>query len=106
MVLGAFHNFDFAFLPAAWPFQAVWMALYFGLAILGILRLRRSLALWLLVSLLVVPIAVALLVSLRRPIFYDRTLIWITLPYYALMAAGIRTFGEKTANRVGGTQGA
>jgi hypothetical protein len=30
-----------------------------------------------------------LLVSLRRPIFYDRTLIWITIPLMVLLAAGV-----------------
>jgi hypothetical protein len=34
-----------------------------------------------------------LLVSLRRPIFYERTLLWTTLPYYLLMAVGLRRLG-------------
>ena len=44
----------------------------------------------LLLSLVLTPFLGELLVSLRRPIFYDRTLIWTTLPYYMLMAVGIR----------------
>ncbi|MEZ4611139.1 MAG: hypothetical protein R2838_12995 [Caldilineaceae bacterium] len=44
----------------------------------------------LLLSLCVVPFVGELMVSLRRPIFYDRTLIWTTLPFYLLMAIGIR----------------
>ena len=30
-----------------------------------------------------------LIVSVRRPIFFDRTLIWITIPLFLLLAAGI-----------------
>ena len=91
MIWDTFRNFNFAFLPGNLPFQAGWMALYGGLVLLGVWQLRRSSALWLLGSLLVIPIAIALLVSLRRPIFFDRTLIWLTLPYYALIATGVRT---------------
>ncbi|MBX3050580.1 MAG: glycosyltransferase family 39 protein [Caldilineaceae bacterium] len=103
-VWDAFRNFNFAFLPEYLPFQAGWMALYTGLALLGFWRLRRSSAARLLGSLLIVPIAIALLVSLRRPIFYDRTLIWSTLPYYALIAAGIRAIGEGMGRKNEGTQ--
>jgi hypothetical protein len=35
------------------------------------------------------PLVGELLVSLRRPIFYDRTLIWASIPVYLLLAAGI-----------------
>ena len=104
MVWDAFRNFNFAFLPDDLPFQAGWMALYTGLALLGGWRLRRSSAAWLLGSLLIVPIAIALLISLRRPIFYDRTLIWITLPYYAFIAAGIWAIGEGMGRKKEGTQ--
>lgn len=94
-VWDTFRNFNFAFLPDNLPFRAGWMILYAGLALFGVWRLRRWPAVWLLGSLLIVPTAIALLVSLRRPIFYDRTLIWLTLPYYALIAAGIRGIGEE-----------
>ncbi len=104
MVWDTFRNFNFAFLPDDFPFQSGWMALYAGLALLGIWRLRRTSGLWLLGSLLIVPIAIALLVSLRRPIFYDRTLIWLTLPYYALIAAGIRAMGEGLGKKKTETQ--
>lgn len=93
-VWDAFRNFSFAFLPDDLPFQVGWMVLYTGLALFGGRRLRRSSAAWLLGGLLIVPIAIALLVSLRRPIFRDSTLIWITLPYYALIAAGVRGIGD------------
>jgi mannosyltransferase len=103
-VWDTFRNFNFSFLSDDLPFQNGWMLLYTGLALLGYWRLRRSPAVWLLGSLLVVPIAIALLVSLRRPIFYDRTLIWITLPYYALIAAGIRAIGEGIGRKKEETQ--
>jgi hypothetical protein len=104
IVWDAFRNFNFSFLPGDLPFQTEWMVLYTVLAFLGVWRLRRRPALWILLSLLVVPLVIALLVSLRRPLFYERTLIWLTLPYYALIAAGIRTIGEGMGKRREGTQ--
>ena len=47
----------------------------------------------LLVCLFLVPHIVALLVSLRSPIYAERPLIWTTLPYFVLVAAGIRVMG-------------
>ena len=61
-----------------------------GLALLGAWSLRRRPAvLALLLLLLLVPFAGELLVSIRRPIFYTRTLIWTSIPLYVLMAAGL-----------------
>jgi hypothetical protein len=40
-------------------------------------------------------VAGELLVSLRRPVFYDRTLIWATIPLYVLLAAGIAAVRPK-----------
>jgi mannosyltransferase len=61
-----------------------------GLALLGAWRLRRRPdVLALLLLLLLVPFAGELLVSIRRPIFYTRTLIWTSIPLYLLMAAGL-----------------
>jgi hypothetical protein len=61
-----------------------------GLALLGAWRLRRRPAvLALLLLLLLVPFAGELLVSLRRPIFYTRTLIWTSIPFYVLLASGL-----------------
>jgi mannosyltransferase len=37
----------------------------------------------------VVPFAGELLASLRRPIYYTRTLIWASIPLYLLLAAGL-----------------
>ncbi len=57
------------------------------------LALRRRPALLALLLLLVAtPFALELLVSLRRPIFYDRTLIWSTVPLFVLAAAGVHAW--------------
>ena len=47
----------------------------------------------LIVCLFAIPHIVALIVSLRSPIYAERPLIWTTLPYFALVAAGIRFLG-------------
>lgn len=88
------RSFHFAFLPDLPPLALGGMILYGGLALFGVWRMRRRPAGWVLLALLVVPLTVALLVSLRRPIFAENTLIWVTLPYYALMAAGICAVGD------------
>lgn len=101
-VYDAFHNFHLAFLPAWFPAPALWDLFYGLLALAGIWGLRHAPArLLLLLSLFLVPVFGELLVSLRRPIFYERTLIWATLPYYMLLAFGMRRIGM----RVGRAQG-
>lgn len=93
-VLQTLHNFNQAFLPDWFPLFPLWDALYWLLLVLGIVALRRTPARSaLLLALFLLPIAGELLVSLRRPIFYERTLIWTTLPYYLLVAVGIRRLG-------------
>jgi uncharacterized membrane protein len=95
MVYEAFHNFNFVFLPSWFPGLPAWDILYWLLALLGVLSMRRTPArMLLLLSLFLTPIIGELLVSLRRPLFYDRTLIWTTLPYYMLVAIGIRSLGR------------
>ncbi len=67
----------------------IWAAAIVAL-LLGIVALRhRPTLLALLLLLVATPFLLELLVSLRRPIFYDRTLIWITVPFYLLLAAGV-----------------
>jgi mannosyltransferase len=57
---------------------------------LGVVYYRKKLSILLfLVTLFAVPFVGELIVSIRRPIFYDRTLIWITIPMLLLLAAGI-----------------
>lgn len=68
---------------------ALWIV-YGAVLCLGVLHFRRRPAQFaLLASLFVIPFLGELLVSLRRPIFYDRTLIWTTIPLYLVLAAGI-----------------
>ena len=89
-VLDTLTTFASAFFPGnlLWP-AAVW--LFFGaLLVLGLVALRHSPALLaLLLVLWLTPFAGEWLVSLRRPIFYDRTLIWASLPLFTLAAFGV-----------------
>ncbi len=101
MIYETFHNFHLAHQPAAPIPWLVGDLLYWGLGLAGIWSLRRRGALLMLLLLLfLTPILAELLVSLRRPIFSDRTLIWVTLPYYLLVAAGTVHLG-RWAERVG-----
>lgn len=86
----ALGNLTVAYLPATVPLRGVWPVLGLWLAWRGA-RARSSQPglTWLLVSLWLVPALLELAVSLRRPIFYDRTLIWTILPYALLIARGI-----------------
>jgi mannosyltransferase len=95
IVWRAIENFNFSSIPRGFPYLSFWIALYLVLALFGVINLRRSKATaLLLLSLFLVPIAAEALISLKRPMFLDRTLIWVTLPYYLLIAAGIRGFGR------------
>ena len=76
------------------PLPAVWTVgvalVWAGLVGLGIARLRtRPTRLGIVLALFLIPFGGELLVSLWRPIFYDRTLIWISLLLYILLGAGI-----------------
>jgi len=95
------HTFHLAHQPYGPIPWLVGDLLYWLLGLSGIWMLRRRGALLsLLLALLLVPILGELVVSLRRPIFSDRTLIWATFPYYLLVAVGIRQAGSWLA-RVG-----
>ena len=57
---------------------------------LGLLYYRKKLSIFLFLAILfAVPFLGELIVSIRRPIFLDRTLIWITIPLFLVLAAGI-----------------
>jgi uncharacterized membrane protein len=57
---------------------------------LGIVYYRKKLAIFLLLAtLFAVPVLGELIVSVYRPIFLGRTLIWLTIPLFLLLAAGI-----------------
>ena len=71
------------------PGALVWLG-YALLIALGAAALRKRLpVLMLLLALLLTPVLGELLVSLRRPIFSDRTLIWLAIPLCLLLAFGI-----------------
>jgi hypothetical protein len=83
-----------AFLSDRLPNYPAWINLAWAgfvlLVVLGIVALRRRPAIGaLLLTLIVAPFAGEWLVSLVRPIFYDRTLIWASVPLYLLLAAGL-----------------
>ena len=89
-VVDTVKTFLSSFLPPGVRWPAVVWGLYWVLAALGLLYFRRRPAiLALLFILFLTPFAGEWLVSLRRPIFYDRTLIWTTIPLYLVLAAGI-----------------
>jgi mannosyltransferase len=56
----------------------------------GLLYYRKKLSIFFfLAALLAIPILGELIVSIRQPIFLGKTLIWITIPLFLLLAAGI-----------------
>ena len=64
--------------------------LYVLLLGLGLVYFRKEISKSLfLATLLTVPFAGELIVSVWRPIFYGRTLIWVTIPLFLLLAAGV-----------------
>lgn len=81
-----------ALLNASAPTQAsqimTWVLC--GVLLLGLVYFRKKLSVLLfLVILFATPVLGELIVSFRRPIFLDRTLIWITIPMFLVLAAGI-----------------
>jgi hypothetical protein len=83
-----------SFLNASVPGQGsqglVMWILYALVLCLGLVHFRRKISRFLfLAALFAVPFLGELIVSLRRPIFLDRTLIWTTIPLFLMLAAGI-----------------
>ena len=67
----------------------VWI-LYALLFCLGLVYFRKKISQFLfLAALFAMPFLGELVVSRRRPVFLDRTLIWTTIPLFLLLAAGI-----------------
>ena len=67
----------------------IW-ALYLLVFCLGLVHFRKRFSYFLfLAALFAIPFLGELIVSIRRPIFYDRTLIWTTIPLFLILAAGI-----------------
>ena len=89
-VLKSFLN-PSAPLPASLS-MLIW-TLYVLVLCLGLVHFRKKFSqLFFLAALFAVPFLGELIVSIRRPIFYDRTLIWTTIPLYLLLAAGVAQF--------------
>jgi hypothetical protein len=82
-----------AFLNASAPMPSgmaitIW-SLYGLVLCLGLVFYRKKISLFLFLgTLFAIPFVGELIVSIRRPIFYARTLIWITIPLFLLLAAG------------------
>ena len=82
------------FLNASAPMPAdqgriIW-GLYALVLCLGLVHFRKELSKFLFLAALIgVPFAGELIVSIWRPIFYGRTLIWTTIPLFLLLAAGV-----------------
>jgi mannosyltransferase len=67
----------------------IWI-LYALLLCLGLVHFIKKISRFLfLAALFVIPFLGELIVSIRRPIFLDRTLIWTTIPLFLVLAAGI-----------------
>jgi hypothetical protein len=82
------------FLNASAPMPSSQAVVIWGLYVLvlclGLVHLRKKFSQFLfLTALFAIPFLGELIVSIRRPIFYDRTLIWTTLPLFLVLAAGI-----------------
>ncbi len=79
-------------LNASAPTQASQVMTWILCAVLclGLVYYRKKLSILLfLAALFAVPILGELIVSIRRPIFFDKTLIWTTIPLLLVLAAGI-----------------
>jgi hypothetical protein len=83
-----------SFLNASAPlsadlYTAIW--LFFGLVLcLGLLHYRRKISQFLFLTVLfAIPLLGELIVSIWRPILWDRTLIWTTIPLFLLLAGGV-----------------
>jgi hypothetical protein len=86
-----------SFLNASMPGQGgevrVMWILYAPMLCLGLVHYRRRISRFLfLATLIATPFLGELIVSIRRPIFLDRTLIWTTIPLFLMLAAGIAQF--------------
>ena len=87
-VLASFLNPSMSYLQGS-QVTVMWV-LYALVLCLGLLHYRKKMSQFLfLATLFAVPFLGELIVSIRRPIFYDRTLIWTTIPLFLFLAAGI-----------------
>jgi len=86
-VLKSFLN---EFMPGQASEVAVIWILYALVLCLGLVYYLKKFSRYLyLATLFAIPFLGELIVSIRRPIFYDRTLIWTSIPLFLVLAAGI-----------------
>ncbi|MBA4383225.1 MAG: hypothetical protein C0410_00670 [Anaerolinea sp.] len=75
--------------------RGIWI-LFLVVLGLGLVNFRKKVSqILFLATLFAIPILGELLVSIWRPIFSGRTLIWITIPLFLLLAAGVAQFRFK-----------
>ena len=80
---------DYSIVGQASQGMIIWI-LYALVLGFGLVHYRKKFPSFLfLAALFVIPFLGELIVSIRRPIFYDRTLIWTTIPLILMLAAGI-----------------
>ena len=101
-VAGTVGAFVGGLLPLPLPAIYTFGVLCAALALMGLFHFRREPArAALLLVVFAAPILGEWLVSLWRPIFYERTLIWASLPLYVLLGAGICSFLPQRCIRPG-----
>jgi mannosyltransferase len=72
--------------------NGIWI-LFLVVLVLGLVNHRKRISQFLFLAVLfAIPILGELFVSIWRPIFFGRTLIWLTIPLFLLLAAGIAQF--------------
>ncbi len=93
-VLDHWGSLVVAFLPSG-AARTTAMTVALALVAVGGWHTRRRHGV-LLLALLVLPPAMELLVSLRRPVFFSQTLVWTAVPFSVLVAAAIATVRPRT----------
>jgi hypothetical protein len=90
IVTRAIITFLNGYTPAQ-PSRVTMIWIVFGIVLcLGLVHYRKKISQFLfLVTLFVIPFLGELIVSIWRPIFFDRTLIWTTIPLYLVLASGV-----------------
>jgi hypothetical protein len=89
-VVQVFKSFLSGFTSDRTSLATVIWILYAGVLGLGLVHyLRRMPRFLFLAALIAVPFLGELIVSIRRPVFLDRTLIWTTIPLFLVVAGGI-----------------
>lgn len=94
-----------SFLNASAPIPArharvIW-SLYVLVLCLGLVHYRKEVSqFFFLAALFAIPFLGELVVSIRWPIFYDRTLIWTTIPLFLVLAAGVAQLRFRTSRSV------